>query len=380
MRLTISLLSLLLFAPLLVADPPIEADFVVATTGSDENPGTRALPFATLARAREAVRKLNAGGPPHKAVTLVGRGGPSVLKETPVFCPQDSGTQQRRIVYAAYPDETPVLSGGREVRGWKPGAGKRWVAEVPAARGGAWRFTQLFVNGKRQTRARLPDTDDWNKWWRVAQGPNHPAVFRFPKDTLKNWPNVEDLEITLIPQYYWQNQIMPLKSVDEAERTARLASDLPAYAVCPGNPFRVENVPEGVSRPGTWCLNTQTGTVTLWPEDGTDLKESIVTAPVPSLLLSLEGQEEKGRFVQYLTFRGLTFTQTARVPLPQRDPKDTGTLDANESAVLLQGAAHCTIEDCRFVETGAYGVRLKHYATGNRIVGNEFAGCGGGGV
>ena len=41
----------------------------------------------------------------------------------------------------------PILSGGREITGWKPGEGKRWVADVPAARGGAWRFTQLFING-----------------------------------------------------------------------------------------------------------------------------------------------------------------------------------------------------------------------------------------
>ena len=46
---------------------------------------------------------------------------------------------------------------------------------------------------------------------------------------------------------------MPLKCVDEAKGTARLACDLPAYAICPGNPFRVENVPEGVTRPGTWA-------------------------------------------------------------------------------------------------------------------------------
>ena len=30
----------------------------------------------------------------------------------------------------------------------------------------------------------------------------------------------------------------------------------PAYAVCAGNPFRAENVPEGVTRPGTWSLDT----------------------------------------------------------------------------------------------------------------------------
>jgi hypothetical protein len=142
MRPTISLHSLRVFAPLLVADPPIEADFVVATTGSDENPGTAAKPFATLARARDAVRKLKAGGPPKATVTVLVRGGTYALKETLDFGPEDSGTRQRHIVYAAYPDEKPVLSGGREITGWKRGEGQRWVANVQAARGGGWRFTQ----------------------------------------------------------------------------------------------------------------------------------------------------------------------------------------------------------------------------------------------
>ena len=134
------------------------------------------------------------------------------MNDTLVFGSEDSGTPERRIVYAAYPGETPVLSSGREISGWTPGPGKRWVADVPAARGGAWRFTQLFVNGKRQTRARLPDTDDWSQWWRAAAGPAHATVFRFPENTLKNWPNVDDVEINLIPQYYWQNQIIPRRA------------------------------------------------------------------------------------------------------------------------------------------------------------------------
>ncbi len=111
MRQTISLLSWVFFALLLVAGPPVQADFVVATTGSDENPGTAAKPFATLARARDAVRKLNAGGLPHRAVTVLVRGGTCFLKETLVFGPEDSGGQQRRTVYAAYPDGTPTFSG-----------------------------------------------------------------------------------------------------------------------------------------------------------------------------------------------------------------------------------------------------------------------------
>jgi hypothetical protein len=380
MRLTLSLLSLLFSATLLVAEPAVQADFVVATTGNDDNPGTVDKPFATLARAREAVRKLNASGPPKATVTVLVKGGTYALKETLVFGPEDSGTPERRIVYAAYPGEKPVLSGGRAIIGWKPGEGGRWMAEVPSARGGGWRFTQLFVDGKRQTRARLPDTDDWQKWWRVAAGPNDATSFRFPEKTLKNWSNVEDVEINVIPQYYWQNQVIPLKGVDEKSRNATLAAPLPAYAVCVGNPFRAENVPEGVTRPGTWSLDTTTGIVTLWPEDGVGLSRSVVTAPVLPLLIHCEGSEKGGRLVRDLTFRGFTFTQTAQVPLSRRDPKDTGTLDTNDCALLLQGAADCAVEDCRFVETGGYGVRLQHAATGNRITENEFVGCGGGGV
>jgi hypothetical protein len=105
-----------------------------------------------------------------------------------------------------------------------------------------------------------------------------------------------------------------------------------------------------------------------------------VTAPTLPLLIRCEGTEAGGRLVRGLTFRGLTFTQTAQVPLAERDPLDTGTLDTNDCALLLQGVADCAVEGCRFVETGAYGVRLRYAATGNRVTGNEFMGCGGGGV
>ncbi len=188
------------------------------------------------------------------------------------------------------------------------------------------------------------------------------------------------MEINLIPQYYWQNQIIALKAVDEKARTATLAAPTPAYAIYPGNPFRAENIPEGVTRPATWSLDTRTGVVILWPEDGVDLARSVVTAPALPLLMHCQGNEENGRLVRGLTFRGFTFTQTAQIPLSRRDPKDTGTLDTNDCALLLQGAADCAVENCRFVETGGYGVRLKHAATGNRITENEFVGCGGGGV
>src|SRR5262249_30329517 len=61
-------------------------------------------------------------------------------------------------------------------------------------------------------------------------------------------------------------------------------------------------------------------------------------------------------------------------------PKAPGPLDTDDGAVLFDGAEDWAVEDCRFVETGGFGIRLRHAAKGNRVTGCEFAGCGGGGV
>ena len=42
----------------------MKADFFVATDGRDSNPGTPDRPFATLSRARDAVRELRKNGTP----------------------------------------------------------------------------------------------------------------------------------------------------------------------------------------------------------------------------------------------------------------------------------------------------------------------------
>src|ERR1700679_331741 len=47
------------------------AEFHVAPDGSDANPGTAARPFATLERARDAVRAQKVGGVPADRLTVI---------------------------------------------------------------------------------------------------------------------------------------------------------------------------------------------------------------------------------------------------------------------------------------------------------------------
>src|ERR1035441_10623888 len=86
---------------LLAGWPALAHDFFVATNGGDANPGTQAKPFATLDRARSAVRDLKAHGGLAGLTKVVVRGGTYFLRETFVLTPNDSGTAAAPVVYCA---------------------------------------------------------------------------------------------------------------------------------------------------------------------------------------------------------------------------------------------------------------------------------------
>jgi len=145
------------------------AVFYVAPGGNDQWSGTLAAPnagrtdgpFATITRARDAIRSLKAqAGGLTRPVSVELRGGTYYLSEPFVLTPQDSGTAKFPIIYRAHDGETPVISGGVPITGWTPTTvnGKAaWSARV-AIEGDTGYFHQLFVNGERRARPRLPKT------------------------------------------------------------------------------------------------------------------------------------------------------------------------------------------------------------------------------
>ena len=68
------------------------------------------------------------------------------------------------VIYAAQRARDVVLSGGRRLDGgrWGEVNGRRaWVIDVPDVKEGRWRFRQLFVNGTRRPRTRLPKQGEY---------------------------------------------------------------------------------------------------------------------------------------------------------------------------------------------------------------------------
>lgn len=78
--------------------------YYVAPDGSDDNPGTFDMPWATMYKAADTLREGD---------TVYVRGGRYKLRQDwqQVIIVKNSGTQAAPITFAAYPGETPVLDG-----------------------------------------------------------------------------------------------------------------------------------------------------------------------------------------------------------------------------------------------------------------------------
>jgi hypothetical protein len=376
------------------------AELYVATNGLDTNPGSLQRPFATLARARDAARSLVQQQADQNVIILI-RGGSYVLSETLALDERDSRVPGRTTTFAAYPGEKPILTSAVAVRGWHrlevPAVGlpaaareKIWAAALPRTlpNGQRWRFRTLYEAGVRLPRARAVGFQAQGQY-ALTSGPRD--TLQFPEGALRNWANLDDVEVLIRPAVPWVCNILPLSSVNESNRTAKTARPgtypLMANAAEPNQPnCWVENVFEGLDAPGKWVLNTMEGRVYLWPTEAMlaeghgHVPDNRITAPALVELVRVAGRldasDQSGDLpVRGIVFKGITFTGGDRYLAREEDrgfQHDWSAVDQANALLRLRGAEECVVEDCEFTQSGACGVRLDLYCQRNRIEGNRL--------
>lgn len=367
----------------LAAAAQSDVDFYVSPQGSDSWSGTVSKPssdgkdgpFATLGRARDAVRELKKSKTTDIVVLL--RGGTYTLDETVVFGVEDSGGIDFTVTYAAYPNENPVFSSGLRIEDWKPVEGK--LPGLPEVANGkllvadvSRKFLTLYDDEGMLPRAQ-------SESFKPLAGSNAREL-HFSEDKLKNWDNVEDVEILVRPTRDWIVNMLPLASVDEKAGIAR-TSVVATYGMKKLGVW-VENVLEALDQPGEWVLNSKLGKVYLWPRN-----DSPVLAPQLLELIRVEGGIDKDGPtdvpVRNLRFSGLTFKHGERYTLTNADAglqHDWDMLDKDNALVRLRGAENCVIEKCHFLHSGSGAIRVDLHGIGNEISTNRIEYMGGGGI
>ena len=248
-------------------------------------------PFRTLERAREAVRKALRDTENNKPVAVFVRAGTYELVEPIVFTPEDSGTETRPVTWAAFPGEqAPIVSGGKRIDGWRTGENGVWHADMPAVKEGRWYFRQLFTNGKRRMRARIPNEGFFQvegsvaveepSWFISRQGDFDPA-----------WAAQKDTEVIVLQA--WAEIRHHITAYDPVTRTVTLSRQCSPYNREKDARYYLENVREGLDSPGEWYLDRETGVLSYIPLPGEDMNSIAVVAPVATELVRFEGDPGK---------------------------------------------------------------------------------------
>jgi len=363
--------------------------FYVAINGNDNWSGTLAEPnkrgtdgpFATLNRVREAIRQLKNAGQFKKALTVMVRGGTYFISEPFILRPEDSGTEEYPITYMAYPGEKPILSAGRKIVGWQPVNNHLWQVELPEVKAGEFYFSQFFVNGERRRRARIPDESYYNVF-----GPAFPKnldddknkiAFQYKSgDINKSWDNLEDAEVVVLQ--HWTEARLHIFEIDQ-ENSLITFTGGSKRPLTWSNGYYIENIFEGLTKPGDWYLNRETGILYYWPMPDEDMTKVEAIAPAVEQLVRFEGNVDANEFVQYVVFRGFTFSYTSWALSEKGHFYDQAELDI-PAAIYAEGTLHCGFENNNIAHLGGWGIELGRGSKGNRLIGNNFYDLGAGGI
>ncbi|HFE51984.1 MAG TPA: right-handed parallel beta-helix repeat-containing protein, partial [Bacteroidetes bacterium] len=353
-------------------------------------------PFATLERAREAIRDLKQSRTyPRAGVTVVLRGGTYHLTHTLVLDSSISGTEQAPTVWRAARGEKVVLSGGKVIRRFGP-VTDPWakkviqpqvlskVVEIDLRANGISDFGQvqkrgsrgleLFYRGKRMPWARYPNQG----WLRIADVPQYPgrkpareAVFggrrvvagipagrhfgqiRYSSNRPAHWSPRNEIYMHGYWTWDWSDSYERVKEIFPRTNTVVIQPPYHRYGYTVNQRFAFLNVLEELDQPGEWVLVRRTGKLYFWPPDSIrdgDLEVSVLAGPLVEL--------DSCRFVRLenLVFRsGRDYGLVIRGGDSVLVAGSTFTC-LGGSAVLVDGATRSGLLSCDVHEIGLGGI------------------------
>lgn len=342
-----------------------ETAYYVAPDGDDGAPGTLEQPFASLERARDALRDArDADGERHVPATVWLRGGIHRRSEPFVLEPEDSGAPCAPVVYAAYPGEEPHVSGGVPVAGWTEEAPGRWRVRVTDGAGTPIRVRQLWKDAERMPRARFPQKGQM--LWTTGVSAD---VREIELDGPFGSEDLAGKGAEFVIYQHWALSRMPV--VSSKDRRLRFENPVgwighgDATTATPGKAAFIENAPEFLTEPGEWVQDPATGTITYLAEEEESPEEAGIIRPVAERLLVFRG--EPGNPVEHVQFRGVSFvhtdwlppaygyigTQAAHFGRTMEEP-----VGIPPGAIEITHACDCAFEDCRIAHAGANGIAL----------------------
>lgn len=378
-----------------------KADLHVSQSGKDEWSGkhqqpTRDLsdgPFATLERARDAVRALKTGrGVARDGVVVEVSAGAYQLTKPLELTAADSGTESAPVIYRAAKGAEVRLMGGRILSGFTPVTDGRVLDRLdPAARGKVlqtnlrdqgitdlggitapeWAHGQpgleLFYKGRRMTIARWPN-EDFVKVASIDVEGNTPlrnrvtlsgrmrgsneGRFVYEGDRPKRWVGEKDAWLHGFWFWDWADQRQKIVSIDTEKRVITMQGPNHGFGYREGQWYYACNILVELDQPEEWYLDRDTGVLYFWPPG--PIAEGDVSVSVTPVLVAMKD-------TSHVVLQGMTLE------------------NVRGTAVTMAGGGGNLVCGCTIRNTSSYGVRIDG-GTSHGVVGCDIHELGEGGV
>lgn len=372
---------------------------LLAAPAAQAAPGTRTLYAApdghgtscTVARpcTPEAARDL--------ARTVTGRDVRVLLKDGTYRLdePLTLGSADSGVTWAAAPGARPVLSGGQDITGWRQNADGTWSAHVPEG----VTPRQLFVDGKRATRARgeacaaaTCDATKTGMTGATATG-------------IDQWQRPTDAEAVI--RVRWRNYHCRIAAVsgdtmtfaqpcwtNSASGTERTGPSWDSTTVDSNRYSGVaffENAPELLDKPGEFVWNSTDRTVTYLPRKGENMRHAQAVTPHTEQLLVVDGAHDvtvSGIGFAYAAYRqpgtdeGYAGMQAGLTLTGATGPVDhAGRFYTKPAAaVTVRGGREVSIDNTRFTHLGGAGAILEAGTKDSSVTRSSFTDLSSGAV
>jgi hypothetical protein len=406
MKLNCTLIALL-FCGLLQA----QTSFFVSPSGKDANLGTKEKPFATLTKAKDALRKL---GDKKAGSTIYIKGGTYNFTEPFALTEKDGGTSEKPVTYSAFGEEKVVFTGGISIPSDKFKAIKddatlkriapelqgkiveldlndfqlNHIKQYPDIFDDDGGIIGFFVNGERMPLSRYPNSgymtmkkviingggqeaknEDWANFYAAGgkeKRPPRPGVFEYRDNKTAKWIDQLDRGVW-IKGYWripWQSECVRIAAIDTVARTITLKAPVPGgignkYTRPEGNgkeQYWLLNLLEEIDLPGEWAIDFKDKKLYFYPPK--DLKDcQVAIADSKGAIVTMDDASN-------IVFKGITFEQSLNEGIAMSGGTNNliagcTVRNVNKYAIKIDGGTNHTVQSCDLYNLGEGGVWLK---------------------
>jgi hypothetical protein len=381
----------------------------VATNGNDAWSGKLASPnadgtdgpFATLEKARDAIRAIKAAdGILVGDIEVVVATGVYTLDAPFELTAEDSGTPANRVVYRAADGGQVRLLGGKVVDNFQPVTDQAVLDRLDeSARGNVLQADlkalgitdfgkpgggglELFFDDKPMTVSRWPN-EGFVRIQDIAVDDGHSihghkgskvGKFVYEGDRPARWLNEEDPWLHGYWFWDWSEERKPIKSIDTENHIIELEEPPHSYGYRKGQWYYAFNMLTEIDSPGEWYVNRDTGVLYFWPPAPIDSATTLVSV-IPTII-STNG-------ASYVTVRGFTFEACRSTMLGIRDGVINRVIacvfrNGGRGAVSISGGTNHGVIGCDIYQMGGGGISINggdrttltpanHFAENNHI-------------